>query len=192
LTSAFDDFKAVEPTYDDGFFSERNGVVRFSDEPQNVSEDDTIPLIPSAGKGVLEDIALRKLTRRWTGSPLSGSSSPKARGTPPRSARTGSIFTPVKRVTFFPSPQLSIIVPSTIGYFRKLTVAFFPSTIALPEPNIHTTDDHYRMSCEELDAEDALEALHDEMMLRKAWLLLELIPMKRQWQERGKWRSSFW
>jgi hypothetical protein len=68
----------------------------------------------------------------------------------------------------------------------------FPTVLDVPEPNDHTFDDHYRMTSQELDLEDALEPLHDEMMLRKAWLILELMPMKRMWQERGRWKSTFW
>lgn len=168
LTSAFDNFKAVDPVYDDDFFGERNTLVKFVDEPQTIGDEDTIPLI-SSGKAVIDEIALTKLNRRWRG------------GSSPRSS-------PPRQSSFIPS----IIVPSTIGYFRKLTLTFFPGVVDPPEPNEHTTEDHYRMNCEELDVEDAIEPLHDEMMMRKAWLLLELMPMKRTWQERGKWRSSFW
>lgn len=100
--------------------------------------------------------------RRW--SPVDG-------GTPPRTPSPGS---------------------SSIGMLRRMTIPFLTTTTPPPEPNEHTPADHYRMSCTEIDAEDALEPIHDEMMMQPLWWLLECVPMKKMWQERGRWHSSYW
>lgn len=46
-----------------------------------------------------------------------------------------------------------------------------------------------------IDAADALEPLHDELVLRKSWWLLEILPMKYSWQDtdcnwHSTWRSA--
>jgi hypothetical protein len=163
LTSAFEAFKGVEE-YPGQFFEENMSKVKFVDEPE-MMHDDEEALIP-APKSPYDIIGNGQLKRRWT-------------------------YSIPHEVTISSQSQVSV-VPSTTGLFRKFTSTFLPTTIEIEEPNEHTFEDHFRMSCAELDEEDALEPLHDEMMLRKMWLLLELIPMKRVWQERGRWRSTMW
>ncbi|KAG8832043.1 hypothetical protein FRC17_002153, partial [Serendipita sp. 399] len=166
VTAAFDNFKASDP-YSFDYFGQRllQSAVKFVDEPGTISGGDTTPLIPKSFSGGNKSGLTR---RRRAASPALGISNS-------RSSRSPSV------------------VPSTFGLVRSLTTSFFPGTATPPEePNDHTFEDHYRMSIEELDEEDALEPLHDELMLQKSWLILELLPMKRVWQERGKWRSTFW
>ncbi|KAG8784594.1 hypothetical protein FS842_009121 [Serendipita sp. 407] len=170
VTAAFDRFKASDPDNFD-FFGDQipQTSVKFVDEPGTISGGDTTPLIPKSAGGNDKS----GLTRRWTVAPsLTASKS--------RSSRSHSR-----------SP--SIVFP-TFGMVRSLTTGvFFPGVVLPPEePNEHTFEDHFKMEIEELDEEDAVEPLHDELMLQKSWLILELLPMKRVWQERGKWRSTFW
>ncbi|PVG02728.1 hypothetical protein CPB86DRAFT_750541 [Serendipita vermifera] len=166
LTSAFENFQI--DTYQPRYFPEANSsTVRFVDEPGSFAgDDDTRPLISSAKSSSFWDGKLTQATRRWS----------------PSSTRQSTQS----------SPYIPAVVPSTRGPFHMLWETLFPTDLEIPEPNDHTFDDHYRMTSHELDAEDALEPLHDEMMLRKAWLILELMPMKRMWQERGRWKSTFW
>ena len=165
LTSAFE----IPRTVDDvpsQYFDETPSKVKFVDEPDMMNDEEEAALIPPP-KSPYEKSSNGLLTRRWT----------------------YSMTAPDISIS---SKSLISVVPSTTGYLRKITTHIFPSVIDIDEPNDHTFDDHYRMTCAELDEEDALEPLHDEMMLRKTWLLLELLPMKRVWQERGRWRSTFW
>ena len=57
-----------------------------------------------------------------------------------------------------------------------------------------TFADHYKMSCEELDAEDAvLGNMHDELHRQPLWWILELLPVRRSWQQpQGVWHHSYW
>jgi hypothetical protein len=173
LTDAFSNFKFADDYDGSLFFGRNESTVKFVDEPDTISEDNESaalikgPRTPRNSKfPYIEDIP--KLSRRKNTSTSEGST---------------------------PSSTLPRIttVPTNRGKFHQLVnfFSFSPEIIDIDEPNDHTFYDHYKMDCEELDAEDALEPLHDEMMLRKAWLLLELMPMKRMWQERGKWRSTF-
>ncbi|KIM31051.1 hypothetical protein M408DRAFT_327943 [Serendipita vermifera MAFF 305830] len=163
LTTAFEVYKQVDQ-YPGQFFDETPSRVKFVDEPDMMNDDEEAALIPSP-KSSYDKMSSGTLSRRWTYSTADVSISAKS-------------FVPV--------------VPSTVGFLRKIARTIFPAVIEVDEPNDHTFDDHYRMTCADLDEEDALEPLHDEMMMRKSWLLLELLPMKRMWQERGRWRSTFW
>jgi hypothetical protein len=173
LTDAFASFKGADD-YDGGLFFGRNeSTVKFVDEPSMISDDnESAPLIKGPKTPLNSKFpyveGITKLIRRKNGSTTEGSTSSET----------------LPRIT---------TVPTNRGKFHQLVnfFSFSPEIIDIDEPNDHTFYDHYKMDCEELDAEDALEPIHDEMMLRKAWLLLELMPMKRMWQERGKWRSSF-
>jgi hypothetical protein len=167
LTSAFENFQI--DSYQTRYLPEPNSsTVKFVDEPADIIDfdDDTRPLINSAKSSALWGGGVSQLTRRMT----------------PSSTRQSTQS----------SPYIPAVVPSTRGPFHMLMETLFPTVLDIPEPNDHTFDDHYRMTSQELDVEDALEPLHDEMMLRKAWLILELMPMKRMWQERGRWKSTFW
>jgi hypothetical protein len=171
LTDAFSNFKSADG-YDEGLFFGRNeSAVKFVDEPSTISDDNESaalikgPKTPPRPKFPYVE-GITKLIRRKNTSTTEGSTSSST----------------LPRIT---------TIPTNRGKFHQLVNFFFPEIIEIDEPNDHTFYDHYKMDCEELDAEDALEPLHDEMMLRKAWLLLELMPMKRMWQERGKWRSTF-
>lgn len=43
-----------------------------------------------------------------------------------------------------------------------------------------------------LDAEDAVQPLHDELKITPSWWILEIIPFFVSWQdEKGKWHRSF-
>jgi len=164
LTSAFEVLKGADES-PRGFFGENLSRVKFVEEPDVMNDDEEAALIPSP-KSPYDFHSNGNLKRRWS-----------------------YAVTPNLRISSFsPVP----VVPSTTGLLRKFTSNFLPVTIEVSEPNDHTFEDHFRMTCAELDEEDALEPLHDELMLRKTWLLLELIPMKRIWQERGKWRSTMW
>ena len=57
-----------------------------------------------------------------------------------------------------------------------------------------TFADHYKMSSEELDAEDAiLGNMHDELYRQPLWWILELLPVRRSWQQpQGVWHHSYW
>jgi hypothetical protein len=166
LTSAFEAFKGTEE-YPGQFFevTPNPSKVKFVDEPEMMNDDEEEALIP-APKSPYSIVGNGLLKRKWT-------------------------YAVTPDMTISSQSQISV-VPSTTGLFRKLTSTFLPTTIEIMEPNDHTFEDHFRMSCAELDEEDAVEPLHDEMMMRKAWLLLELLPMKRVWQERGRWRSTIW
>lgn len=164
LTSAFEIYKTTGD-FPGQFFEENASKVKFVDEPEIMDDDEEATLIPPP-KSPYETTGDGKLTHRWTYS-----------------------VTPGIAISY--QSQVSV-VPSTRGLLRNFTSNFLPVNIEIGEPNEHTFDDHYRMSCGELDEEDALEPLHDEMMLRKMWLILELLPMKRVWQERGRWRSTMW
>jgi hypothetical protein len=57
-----------------------------------------------------------------------------------------------------------------------------------------TFADHYKMSSEELDAEDAiLGDMHDELYRQPLWWILEVLPVRRSWQQpQGVWHHSYW
>lgn len=166
ITTAFESFKAPDE-YEYNYFWEAPpmSAVRFVDEPGTFDDSETAPLIqtPKPLWSLNQTVAMN---RRW-------SVTTSSRSAPGVSTRSTT--------------------PPRPGILRRFTTTFFPAVLReVDEPNEHTFEDHYKMTCEELDEEDALEPLHDEMMLNKWWLILELIPMKRVWQERGKWRSTFW
>ena len=54
--------------------------------------------------------------------------------------------------------------------------------------------DHYKMSSEGLDAEDAiLGNMHDELYRQPLWWILEVLPVRRSWQQpQGVWNHSYW
>lgn len=166
ITTAFESFKAPdEYEYDYFWEAPPMSAVRFVDEPGTFDDSETAPLIqtPKPLWSLNQTVAMN---RRW-------SVTTSSRSAPGVSTRSTT--------------------PPRPGILRRFTTTFFPAVLReVDEPNEHTFEDHYKMTCEELDEEDALEPLHDEMMLNKWWLILELIPMKRVWQERGKWRSTFW
>lgn len=170
LSSIFDNYKPTDG-YEGEFFFERSSAVRFTDEPGTISgEDETMPLAAA----------------------LTGSSTPETLMMMHDMAnlvRQRKIYSMPERSSTL---SLAPLVPSNRGVLDEVKAFLWPDTSNVPEPYQHTFQDHYKMNCDELDAEDALEPIHDEMILRKAWLLLELMPMKRMWQERGKWRSTFW
>ena len=57
-----------------------------------------------------------------------------------------------------------------------------------------TFAEHYKMSCEELDAEDAiLGDIHDQLHRQPLWWILEVLPVRRSWQQpQGVWHHSYW
>lgn len=176
ISDAFANFRVADPYYDDGYFFEGNeSTVKMVDEPGTYSDEDdeNAALIKGTKSPItpkfpyLDEVS--KLIRRRNGTVVD------------RSSNNSSIIHVHGATT----------VPSNRGKLHQLMNFIFPEVVEVDEPNDHTFYDHYKMSCHELDDEDAIEPLHDELMLRKAWLLLELMPMKRMWQERGKWRSTF-
>lgn len=57
-----------------------------------------------------------------------------------------------------------------------------------------TFADHCKMSSEELDEEDAiLGNMHDELHRQPLWWILEVLPVRRSWQQpQGVWHHSYW
>jgi hypothetical protein len=167
LTDLFLNFRS-DDGYGDLFFGRNESAVRFVDEPGTINDDESAALINGPKTSLNPKLPYVEGITRFI----------RRKNTSSTDRSTSTL------------PRIETI-PTNRGTFHQLINYFFPEIIEIAEPNDHTFYDHYKMNCEELDAEDALEPLHDEMMLRKAWLLLELMPMKRMWQERGKWRSTF-
>ena len=102
---------------------------------------------------------------------------------------TGDSVSDAVSTVVAPDDQLS---NTLFGLYTKARDFVRPVPVN-PDGNC-TFADHYRMSCEELDAEDALLGqIHDELHRQPLWWILEFLPVRRSWQQPpGEWHHSYW
>lgn len=171
ISRAFDDFKATDEN-ETLLIRERESVVKFTEEPEEFKDEDTTTTLissPLANSPTVEMKPLNFEDRRW-------------------SMPSGNIEKGVAKTTARAPP----IPAYSVSLLRRLSTPLVgPAVVNLPEPNEHTCADHYRMTCVDLDEEEALETLHDQLTLQPLWWLLECLPFKRAWQEHGVWYQSY-
>jgi len=83
---------------------------------------------------------------------------------------------------------------SIFDLYTKARDLVWPISLPVNTDRNCTFARHYRMSCRDLDEEDAiLGEIHDELRRQRLWWILEFLPVRRSWQQPpGEWHHSYW
>ena len=86
----------------------------------------------------------------------------------------------LRRHNIPPSVVTAIEFPVTPPEFEK-------------RPQTSSSSDSDAERPDALDQQNAVQPLHDELIRRAFWWILEVLPMSYNWQEKnGKWHTSWW
>lgn len=108
-------------------------------------------------------------------------------GSGPLPAASSSVSTSAGSTAAAPSTS-STSSPTTSPAPAQSTPAA-PAPSEGQDPNEPTSEPP---QCSAMDAVDAVQPLHDELVLKPAWWLLEIIPLNYTWQDAtGKWHNTW-